>query len=514
VNGTVSENERPGTSDWKLDRPATAREIEGYASATSVNRGETIDLFINTRAPHYTLEVFRMGWYQGLGARRVAGPVKVSGTEQPMPDTDPATGLADCAWVNPFVLATATPNDPDGWHSGVFLARLTAGDSGAQSYILFVVRDDHRHADLLVQLSVTTYQAYNPWGGKSLYKWGSSGRERAAKVSFNRPYAANAQNPAAAVGMGAGEFLTNLQPHPDVYKVSNAGWDCNMVRWLEREGFDLAYGTNLDTHARPALLLNCRAWLSIGHDEYWSWEMRRHVEAARDAGVNLGFFSANSAYWQVRFEPSAASGTADRVMVCHKKASRDPAVADRIDASHATDKWRSAAVDQPEDALIGVMYAGDPVDADIVIEAADHWVFDGTGLEPGSVLPGLLGYEVDAVQGRSPPGLQVLAVSPWTALTDAARQGFAHMSVYTAPSGAVVFATGSIQWAWGLDDHNAPALRSSRLSPAAQQITHNVLARLGSARPHITKPSVQTPVWLPLSVKVAISAEGAPSRSR
>ena len=514
MNCIAVENERPGTGDWKLDRPATAREIEGYASATSVNRGDTIELFVSTHAPFYTLEVFRMGWYHGLGARRVAGPSTVPGTEQVMPDTDPVTGLVDCAWVNPFVLSTATPGDPDGWPSGVHLARLTAGNGGAQSYILFVVRDDRRRADLLVQLSVTTYQAYNPWGGKSLYKWGSSARERAAQVSFNRPYAANAQNPAAAIGMGAGEFLTNLQPHPDVYKVSNAGWDCNMVRWLEREGHDLAYVTNLDTHARPQALLNCGAWLSIGHDEYWSWEMRQHVEAARDAGVNLGFFCANSAYWQVRFERSAASGTADRVMVCHKKASRDPVAKGALGPCRATEKWRSAAVGRPEEALIGVMYAGDPVDADIVIEAADHWAFAGTGLAPGSVLPGLLGYEVDAVQGRSPPGLQVLAASPWTALTDPAHRGVAHMSVYTSPSGAVVFATGSIQWAWGLDDHNAPDLRSSRLSAAAQGITRNVLARMGSVRLHITKPSVQTPVRLPLSVNVATSGAAASSRSR
>ena len=142
MNRSVAENARPGTRDWALDRPATARQIEGYAAATSVNRGDLIDLFVNTREPRFTLEVFRMGWYQGLGARRLAGPIVVTGTEQVMPVLDPVTGLADCAWVNPVALATATPNDPDDWHSGVYLVRLTAGDSGAQSYILFVVRDD------------------------------------------------------------------------------------------------------------------------------------------------------------------------------------------------------------------------------------------------------------------------------------------------------------------------------------------------------------------------------------
>jgi hypothetical protein len=475
VNAIADENARPGTADWQLTHPATAREIEAYASATSVNRGEVILLYVNTTAASFVLEVFRMGWYQGLGARRVFGPVRVAGTEQAMPVMDAATGLVDCAWVNPYALATANE-----WASGVYLARLTASGSAAQSYAIFVVRDDSRQADLLVQLGVTTYQAYNTWGGKSLYRWGSTGRERAAKVSFNRPYAANAQNPAAAIGMGAGEFLTNLQPHPDSYKVSNAGWDCNMLRWLESEGFDAVYCTDLDTHRGAGLLRHCKAWLSIGHDEYWSWEMREHVEAARDAGVNLGFFGANCAYWQVRFEASAASGTADRIMVCHKKATRDPlgAASAGTDNSRITDQWRSPAVNRPEEQLIGVMYAGDPVDADIVVKAAGHWVFAGTGLEVGAALPGLLGYEVDCAHGDAPAGITILAESPWVALTDAARHGVAHMSLTTAASGAIVFATGSIQWAWGLDDHNVPALRSSRRSAAAQQITRNVLRRL------------------------------------
>jgi hypothetical protein len=469
-NPIVVENARAGTADWLLDRPATAREIEGYASATSVARGDAIALYVNTRAPAFTLEVFRIGWYQGLGARRVVGPLSIEGRVQPEPVMEAETGLVDCAWTDPFELITT-----DDWTSGVHLARLTASDSGAQSYILFVVRDDDRAADLLFQLSVTTYQAYNHWGGKSLYHWGSSEHQRATKISFNRPYAANAQNPAAAFGMGAGEFLTNLQPHPRHYGPSNAGWDCNMVRWLEREGHDVSYCTNLDTHARPDLLLRHKAFLSIGHDEYWTAPMRDHVQAARDAGVHLGFFSANSAYWQIRLEPSAASGSADRILVCHKKAKRDPLF--DSDRKRVTDKWRSAEVDRPEEQLIGVMYAGDPVDGDIVVSDASHWVFDGTWLDNGARLRGLLGYEVDAVQGRGPAGVQVLATSPWTAMNDASQNGLAHMTLYKAGSGALVFATGSIQWAWGLDDFNVPALRSSRRSSAAQQITRNVLAR-------------------------------------
>ena len=469
----ADENARRGDTGWCLERPALAREIEGYASAASVERGGAIALYVSTRAPSFTLEVFRFGWYQGAGARRVFGPLDLRGTLQPEPALDAATGLVDCAWVDPFWLITA---DAQGaWTSGVYLARLTAADSGAQSWIVFVVRDDARRADLLLQLPVTTWQAYNAWGGKSLYHWGSSGRQRAACVSFNRPYAANAQNPAAAYGMGAGEFLTNLQPHPDHYGRSNAGWDCNLVRWLEREGHDLAYCTSLDTHARAPSRAQCKAWLSSGHDEYWSWAMREHVESARDSGVHLAFFGANAAYWQIRLEASATSGSADRTMVCWKKASRDPLAA--ANPSRATDKWRSAAVSRPEEALIGTMYTADPVDGDIVVTAPDRWLFDGTGLQRGSVLRGLLGYEVDCVQGHGPAGVQVLATSPWRTTGAKARAGVAHMTLATAPSGALVFATGSMQWAWGLDDFNAPALRSALRNPAAERITRNLLAR-------------------------------------
>jgi hypothetical protein len=500
-NPIALENARPGKHDWQLARPALAREIEGYASATSVERGEAIALFVNTRASAFMLEVFRIGWYAGAGARRMFGPLHVAGTVQPEPEMDAHTGLVDCAWTNPVVVETAERGQA--WTSGVYLARLTAQISdavgeGTQSYVIFVVRDDARRADLLVQLPVTTWQAYNTWGGKSLYRWGSGGPtpgrsqvgpapsggserserggkvlERASKVSFNRPYAVNAQNPAAGYGVGAGEFLTNLQPHPDTYGTSNAGWDVNLVRWLEREGHDVAYCTNLDTHARAPTRARCKAWLSSGHDEYWSWAMRDHVEQARDAGVHLAFFGSNAAYWQIRLEPSAASCTENRVMVCHKKAARDS----QAGTPFVTDRWRSEAVGRPEEALVGVMYDADPVDTDIVVAAPEHWLFDGTGLERGSVLPGLLGYEVDSMQGGGPTHLEVLAASPWQIRGEKAREGVAHMTLATAPSGALVFATGSMQWAWGLDDFNAPALRPSRSSVAAERITRNLLAR-------------------------------------
>ena len=237
-NHVVAENELPGTATWTLTNPATKREIEGYASATSVLPGESIALHVSTSSPAFRVEVFRMGWYDGLGARLVASPVTVAGGLRAVHSPDLTTGLVSCNWPVSCVLTTNSS-----WATGVYLARLTAADSGKQSYVIFVVRDDGHSHDILFQLPVTTYQAYNYWGGKSLYPWGSgpavpwgtaSGRP-AVKVSFDRPYAAST-SPSAATGIGAGDFLTNVQPVASGYPISTAGWDYNMVRWLEREG--------------------------------------------------------------------------------------------------------------------------------------------------------------------------------------------------------------------------------------------------------------------------------------
>jgi hypothetical protein len=424
-----------------------------------------------------------MGWYQGLGARRVYGPVMLPGTRQITPAPDPETGLVDCDWQQPSPLTTADEGDPAGWPSGIYLAKLSTVPGQRQSYIIFVVRDDRRATDLVVQLPVATYQAYNFWGGKSLYggdsgaelPWGSSSGTPAAKVSFNRPYAGST-NPEAAYGVGAGEFLTNNQPVTRAYPISSAGWDYNMVRWLERNGYDTSYITDLDTHTSPQSLSGHRAFLSIGHDEYWSWHMRDHVEAARDAGLHLAFFGANAAYWQVRFENSPGAVASSRIMVAYKDADKDP-----FKSRLATIKWRSPPVSRAEDLLVGVRYVLDPVDGDMIVSDASHWVFRNTGLRDGSRLAGLLGYEVDGVSGERPATTEILAASPAVNLLDPAQTATSNMTIYRSTAGSLVFATGSMQWSWGLDDFNAPALRTPRMNPAAEQITRNVLERFGAA---------------------------------
>ena len=470
------ENARPGTSAWQLTNPAEFGEIEGYASLTSVQRGRQVKLFINTTDASYSIDVYRMGWYGGAGARLVLGSVHRPGTRQQIPEPDPETGLIECNWTDPYVLTTANPADPTDWLSGIYLAKLTTA-GGKQSYIIFVVREEERASEYLFQSSVTTFQAYNNWGGKSLYQFNSVGR-LARKVSFNRPYAPS-ENPIAAFGSGAGEFLTNNSPGD---RISSAGWEYNLVRWIEREGYDVTYSTNIDTHADPRLLTRHRGWLSAGHDEYWSWEMRQHVEEARDRHVNLAFFSANVCFWQIRVEPSLITGDPYRTIVSYREdpdddRHEDPYMLDRDPTNDhlVTSRWRRAPVNRPEELLLGVMYEADPVDADVVIVNAESWVTSGTGLQASDHLPGLLGYEVDRVFGAGPTPITIIAHSPYTI---DAQVRYADVVFYEWPSGSTVFATGSMQWSWGLDDFNVPVLRTSRLNSAAQQITRNVLARL------------------------------------
>ncbi|KOP27515.1 hypothetical protein AMR41_04655 [Hapalosiphon sp. MRB220] len=497
-NPIVVENLKTGTTHWQLTNPATKREIEGYASLTSVNRGDKIKFFVNTKEPTYTIEIFRMGWYGNKGGRQITPVIRRKGVKQPPPIVDPATGLIECDWKDPYVLKI--PDNPDNstvWTSGIYLAKLTAGISGKQSYIIFVVRDDTRASDILFQSSVTTYQAYNNWGGMSLYRWNSRGKQ-AYKVSFNRPYTLS-PNRAAAYGVGAGEFLTNFQPKR---RTSSAGWEYNMVRWLERQGYDVTYSTDIDTHENrldpysgKSMLLLHKAFLSVGHDEYWSWQMRQNVEAARDAGVNLGFFSSNSCYWQIRLEPSQITGNINRTIVAYKEnAALDPYARDKDPSNDylVTTVWRKKPVNLPEDALIGVMYQTFQVNADIIVNhTAPNWLLTDTQLMQNHSqastskdlqssskqirLEGLLGYEVDRMFGNAPYNTIRVAHSPY-------RYGrgirYADMTVYTTDSGAIVFATGSMQWSWGLDDYNVPQLRSSVLNADAQIMTRNVLAQM------------------------------------
>lgn len=506
----ADENELPGTTSWQLTNPVRpaereagtfrSRAIEGYASATSVNVGGTITFHVSTNDPSqaFCLAIYRMGYYGGAGGRLM---LEASGLAAANRSTPPeSNGLRACDWPVSYTLSV-----PSDWVSGVYVAKLSAGAAGGgrQSYIIFVVRDDARASRYLFQSSVTTFQAYNRWGGRSTYGYNSSGGA-AVRVSFNRPYAL-AYYAGAWGGAGAGGFFTHdfgdsKSQNLGFEQVCDAGWEYSMVRWIESQGLDVTYCTNIDVHRDPSLLLGHRAFLSVGHDEYWSQEMRLHIEDARDQGVHLAFFSANTCYWQVRFEPSA-SGEPLRTMVSYKE-SADPLV----ETSPYPYPKKSAlfqSMGWPEDGLLGSSWHGAQSDADLVVSDVSHWLFRGTGLQNGSVVQGLVGYEFNLVTGeaRVPEGLSVLAHSrvnypdsynlTYTVRNDGSQRhpSWADVTVYTAESGAYVFSAGTIQWSWALDAFQVPVpagapsqvqprmTREARLSPGIAAATRNLLDR-------------------------------------
>ena len=468
------ENARPGTTDWQLQNPSSDNEgsqIEGYASATSVNRGDNISFFVRTTGTSYTIAIYRLGWYGGLGGRLEVAPKSFPAISQPLPTPDPTFGMTECNWTSQYTLTTSNPFDPTDWVSGIYVAKLLSS-SGFDRYILFVVRDDSRSSSLVYQQSVNTSQAYNNWGGKSLYGFNSTSSTPAVKVSFNRP---------DVDGWGTGTFLSYEQ---------------DMVGFLENEGYDVSYTTDVDTHERGSLLTNHHGFLSVGHNEYWSLEMRQNVTAARDAGVGLAFFSANSIYWQIRYETSPITGVADRTIVAYKEIADtdDPDAANPSTYPLITTQFRlphGNLPGQPEDSLIGIMYNGEePASGDIVVTNTGTWVFQGTGLSDGSHLPGILGYEVDGLSNDSttPSDIIQIAHSPYSLN----GQTFAgDSSVYQALSGAWVFAAGSIEWSWGLSNISSWG-NTGDVNAGTQQITRNVLDQF------INSGTVTTPTPTPV----------------
>ncbi|NDJ24006.1 DUF4082 domain-containing protein [Nostoc sp. B(2019)] len=488
-NPIYLENLNPGTNNWKLDNRGSG-EIAGYASATSVNKGESLDIKVSLgQAGQFTIDVYRLGYYGGTGGRLIATSGPLNGTTQPACTKDIDTGLVECNWATSYVLQVS-----NNWTSGIYVAKLTDQATSKIAHVWFVVRDDSSTANILFQSAVSTVLAYSSTGGQSLYTMYSIGGQRAFKVSYDAPFS---------------QATDQQSTQPD----TPLRWEYNMVRWLESQGYDVTYTDSMQVHTNAQKLLNHKVFLSVGHDEYWSKEIRDHVEAARNAGINLGFFSANTCYWRVRFESSTvAAGQVkpDRVMACYKQDWALDPVAQQQGPSAATNKFRSVQNQRPENALLGVMYGSDLGNtyggANFVVTNSGDSYYANTGLQDGDQLNLLVGYEWDFVvnNGSSPAGLVTLSQSPITpssllpnfdeppgeeALP--ANQDFtkSYSARYTASSGAKVFASGTIQWAWGLDsDGVSPAREDIRV----KQITVNILESMG-ARPQTPNANLIVP---------------------
>jgi hypothetical protein len=463
----------------------------GFATDISVNLGGTIRFKVKTTSARYNVTIYRLGYYQGTGARQIATvtPSATLPQAQPACLTNNTTGLIDCG--NWGVSASWTV--PTTAVSGIYYALLTDVSTGASSHIPFVVRNDSSNADIVFKTNDTTWAAYNDYGGNSLYygttnsgcgAFGQYSCGRAYKVSYNRPF--------------------NLMNEGGGYGSSNYLWyaEYPMVRWLEANGYNVGYISSVDTERAPLLLQNHKVILSSGHDEYWSAGERAALESARDAGVNIASFTGNTAFWKTRWENSIdGSNTAFRTLVSYKE-TVDNRVEDPLDPPTWTGTWRDATFSppadggRPENALLGTIFMVNRGSAAPVLSSAfaklRFWrntaVAGLTGSQTVTLANQLIGYEwdLDADNGFRPAGLVDMAATSVSVPELLQDYGNTYVpgtavwgpTLYRAAGHGLVFSAGTVQWAWGLDTEHAtdPDSGPNTPDPAIQQATVNILA--------------------------------------
>jgi Domain of unknown function (DUF4082)/Bacterial Ig-like domain/Bacterial Ig domain len=501
-NPISCENSLPGTSrsQWDISSGDGAT-IAGFADPFSVDLGGTINFKIESPASSYNIDIYRMGYYGGDGARLITSltpNISVS-QNQPACNTNTATGLVDCSnwgisasWTVPTTLV-----------SGVYFAHIYRTDASSDAnQIPFVVRDDSSHSDILFKTDDETWEAYNAWGGYSLYAGNATDTlkrptsldaGRAEQVSYDRPFSTRFGTP-----YGQDFFFYAEFP---------------MIEFLEENGYDVSY-IDQGTLASPqgaSLIEQHKVLVAAGHDEYWSAQEVANVTAARNAGVNLAFFTGNEVYWTTRWGSDAA-GESGRTLITYKE-SLDSAQTDPDDPPTWTGAWDDPRFSppgdggQPQNALTGQLWTVNAGTGTLTVPyqyaALRFWRNTPVAsLQPGqaaTLTPETVGYEwdQDIDNGFRPPGDFDLSSTTMTApqVLQSYQEGLAqetvthNLTMYRASSGALVFEAGTVQWAWGLnsnhdgDDQPPP-------SQAMQQATVNLLADMGNVQPATLMPGL------------------------
>ncbi len=468
ANPIVTENQHAGSTDWQLTRVRVDGDgfrspwIEGYCSHQSVEAGETIDIMVSTNpSMPFQIEIFRMGYYGGRGARlmRTIGPLE--GITQPTPEPG-EKNLHECQWTPSTQLTI-----PEDWLSGVYLGRLTTlpGEDSAywQSYVVFIVRDD-RPADILFQCSDNTWQAYNTWPNNySIYTHPMGNQGPWADVSFDRPYGREAQFEGVVndpLTVGSGEFLPFEFP---------------LAYWLEEQGYDVSYCSNSDM-LTPDRGLKCKCFISIGHDEYWDIRQFESVTKMRDEGVNLMFLSGNSICWVTPFR-DGSNGRPNRIIFRGGPYGAENDYAVNRERDHGPFPHRG-----PDEGLLMGARNVEPVNGggDWIITQPEHWIFEGTDVEAGDRIPGLIGWEYHG-DPADIEGLEVVAAG--TAWVGGVTPQQWTATIYPGSQGNFVFNASTIFWAQGLSDppgHTLPWSHYSRPhgpDERVQRVTSNLLRR-------------------------------------
>jgi hypothetical protein len=469
----IDENRRPGSTAWRIE--GARGTIQGFANQVYAQLGQRVTLYVTTSAPTFRAEAFRMGYYQGDGARLVWASAPVAGRVQPACPVTAGINMVACDnWTPALTLAVTSAFVP-----GDYLIKLV-GSGGQQSYVPLTVWDPASTATYVIKNDVYTWQAWNPYGGYDFYA--GLGRcpagvyplcSRARVVSYDRPYAAEE---------GSGNFLTLEYP---------------LVQWAEEHGLDVTYATDLTIQQHPGLLLRHRVLLSLGHDECWSLGERQAAVAAHDAGRNIVFFAASPVLRHVRTQASPLGP--DREVVDYRDSQDDPLDGHGNPLLVTGNTWASAPASWPEDAFVGESYAGflEPGQfTSLVVSDASGWVFHGTGLHNGSVLPGVIGSDVDHYDVSLDPGtVQIFSHSPIAATMGQTDLGafYSDISYYTDPkTGAGVLDLGTNNWIPALTNDHSGCGRGPGpcVSAVLQQITGNIMRVFGAGPAGLTEPSI------------------------
>jgi len=471
----IQENDKPGTTGWEIH--GAHGGISGFVNQVYAQQGQKVTLYVSTTGPSFRAEAFRMGYYQGKGARLIWTSGQQTGQDQPACPVTDGTNMVACDNWSPSLTFTVT----QAFVQGDYLIKLT-GPGNRQSYVPLTIWDPASTATYVIKNDVFTWQAWNFYGGYDYYQGlGNCPPDvypicnRARVVSYDRPYAAE---------NGSGNFL---------------GLEYPLVEWAEQHGLNVTYATDLTVQEHPGYLLKHKVLLSLGHDECWSLGERQAAVAAYDQGVNVVFFAASPVLRHVRTQASPLGP--DRELVDYRDSAADPLDGNGNPLEVTGNEWSNPPSSWPEYDFVGDTYAGflEPgLHVGFKVADASAWVFDGTGLHNGEVIPSLIASDVDKFDlgYGQPADDQVFGHSPIPANLGQTSIGafYSDMTYYTnASTGAGVLDTGTNNWIPALDDRSG--CRPGGVCEAAmvQRITGNIMKLFGQGPAARIQPSV--PNW-------------------
>lgn len=475
----MDENALPGTTTWRIGPNVSTTAIQGYANATNAQIGQNVDLYVNTKLPSYYIQAFRMGWYQGKGARLIWTSQRQRGINQPACPVDHSINMVTCYnWKISAVMLVSEKFVP-----GDYLLKLVGSD-GSSSYVPLTVWDPTSTSTYVVVNRSMVEQGWNTYGGYSFYA--GTGPcivdnssypvcNRARVVSFDRPY---------DTGDGSSDFLTNEYP---------------LVALMEKEGLDVSYITDVTLSSYPNVLAHHKVMISLDHDESWTYEERLALQTAQAHGMNAVFLGAAAMVRHVRLEPSILG--LNRQVVDYRNSYEDPLNGKAPGVQVTGNTWESPPASWSPLPQIGVQYSGflaPNVFVPMVVSDASSWVFQGTGLVNGSSLVNVVASDFDHViaSASEPANLEVLSHSPVPTSEGTAGGGiwngdsYSDMVYFTNPvSHAGTIDTGNNVW---VGDLNRCTTATYATCPAPQliNITNNILRLFAKGPSGLIEPSV------------------------